>query len=214
MAAAHGVCVWLTGRSGAGKSTVTSSLVPRLENLGRTVSVLDVVPHLAKAWCEPSSEGKLMRKAFLAGEIARHGGIAICVTVSARRETREEARALVGPDRFLEVYFDVPPALSAARKAERTKKPPWPKRARRLVRRARTSLSRLAGQEITDYDVPHSPDLTLDTSSTPAEENAAAIFDLLVVRGFVTPGAEDHGTGPDQAPGAGGTGSPSGLVGP
>ena len=48
----RGVCIWLTGRSGSGKTTVTNELVPMLERRGRVVTVLDVVPELAKHWDE------------------------------------------------------------------------------------------------------------------------------------------------------------------
>lgn len=180
IAADAGVCIWFTGRSGAGKSTVTRALVPMLEQQGRVVTLLDVVPLLAKSWCERTSEGKLLRKALVAGEVARHGGIAICVTVSARRQVRDAAREIVGAGRFLEVYTDIPPHVSAARKAERTKKPPLLKRVRRALRRVR---SRRGGADA--YEVPTAPDLALDTVSVPPEHNARTILDLLVERGFV-----------------------------
>lgn len=176
----HGVCIWFTGRSGAGKSTVTSALVPLLERRGRLVSVLDVVPLLAKARCERTSEGKLLRKAFVAGEIARHGGIAICVTVSARRRVRAAAREIVGADRFVEIYADAPADVTAGRKAERIKKPPLGKRIRHAVRRLR-SLRRRPDA----YEVPVAPDLAIDTVTVPPGENALAIVDLLVERGFL-----------------------------
>jgi sulfate adenylyltransferase len=183
MHADQGVCIWFTGRSGAGKSTVTRALLPLLERRGRVVSVLDVVPLLAKSWCERSSEGKLLRKAFVAGEVARHGGIAICVTVSARNQVRDAAREIVGADRFLEIYAEVPPNVSRMRKAARTRKPPLHKRIRRAVRRVR-SLGGGAG----GYDVPTAPDLAIDTVSVAPEDNARTILDLLVERGFLAPG--------------------------
>lgn len=178
----EGVCLWLTGRSGAGKSTVTNELVPMLEDAGRSVTVLDVVPELAKHWAERTSEGKLLRKAFVAREVARHGGIAICVTVSARADVRAKAKDIVGADRFLEIYFDTPPEVSASRKATRTKRTPLIKRVRRLIRRWRPST----GEE-SSYQVPASPDLTLDTTKTAPRSNAEALFALLEARGFVTP---------------------------
>lgn len=189
-----GVCLWLTGRSGAGKSTVTGELVPMLEGVGRTATVLDVVPELAKHWAERTSEGKLLRKAFVAREIARHGGIAICVTVSARADVRAKARELVGAERFLEIYFDTPAEVSAGRKATRTKRTPLIKRMRRLVRRWR----RPAGGG-SSYQVPESPDLTVDTTTVSPHDNAEAVFQLLVARGFVTP-PEARPEGEDQAP--------------
>jgi len=190
MQADQGVCLWFTGRSGAGKSTVTQALVPLLERRGRVVSVFDVVPLLAKSWCERTSEGKLLRKAFVAGEVARHGGIAICVTVSARNEVRDAAREIVGVDRFVEIYAHVPPDVSAARKAARTKKPPLLKRIRRAARKAR-SLGRRPGA----FEVPKTPDLTIDTVSVPPEDNAQAILDLLVERGFLQPQPQNDRVG-------------------
>lgn len=180
MRADAGVCIWFTGRSGAGKSTVTRALVRLLEDRGRIVTVLDVVPPLAKSWCERTSEGKLLRKAFVAGEVARHGGIAICVTVSARRQVRDAAREIVGADHFLEIYTDIPPDVSAARKGARTKKPPPLKRVRRAVRRIR---SLRGGRDA--YQVPMAPDLTIDTVTVPPEDNARAILGLLAARGFL-----------------------------
>jgi sulfate adenylyltransferase len=182
MAATGGVCVWLTGRSGAGKSTVTAALVPMLEASGRTVTVLDVVPLLAKAPGERSSAPKLLRKAFVAGEIARHGGIAIAVTVSARAEVRAACRQVVGADRFIEVHADIPPDTSRSRRAARTRKPPLVKR----LRRARRGVRARATSAVT-YEAPTDPDLKLDTLNVAPEVNARAVVDLLVARGFIEP---------------------------
>jgi len=178
---ARGVCIWFTGRSGAGKSTVTRDLVPLLEGRGRLVSVLDVVPLLAKSWCERSSEGKLLRKAFVAGEVARHGGIAVCVTVSARSRVRDTARRIVGADHFLEVFADAPAQVTAARKAARNRRPSMRKRVRHAIR----SLRSLGGGD--GYEIPSAPNLIIDTVSVPPERNAQAIVDLLVARGFLPP---------------------------
>lgn len=177
----RGVCIWLTGRSGAGKSTLVEALIPRFEAIGRTYSVLDVVPLLARKWCERTSEGKLHRKAFVAGEIARHGGIAICVTVSARAETRERARQIVGPQNFVEVLVDVPPEVAAARKGARGRKPSLRKR----MKRARRSLLRLLGRRTTGYQAPESPDVVVDATGESPEAGAAAIVSFLEKQGFL-----------------------------
>jgi energy-coupling factor transporter ATP-binding protein EcfA2 len=50
-----GFCIWFTGRSGGGKSTLTKALVPSLQARGYTVSVLDVIPLFKKNWSERSS---------------------------------------------------------------------------------------------------------------------------------------------------------------
>lgn len=182
-ASGRGVCIWLTGRSGSGKSTLTAALLPLLEERGRTVSILDVVPHLQKVWCERTSEPKLLRKAYVAGEVARHGGIAICVTVSARRQTREAAREIVGSDRFLEVFVDAPGDVTAARKAERNRKPSLAKRAKRWARR---TLARVRGGATSSFEAPLSPDLTVDTIGQTPAGAADALLELLVQRGFVS----------------------------
>ena len=177
-----GACIWLTGPSGAGKSTLTRALVPRLESRGRTVSVLDVVPLLAKQPGERSSAGKLLRKAFVAGEVARHGGLAVCVTVSASRAVREQARAIVGADRFVEVHVDVPAAVADARRAARGRRVP-------LRRRLRAWRGRLAGRTGATrgraYEPPPAPDVRIDTSVVRPEAAAQAVLDVLCERGVL-----------------------------
>lgn len=182
-----GVCIWFTGQSGGGKSTITGALVPRLEDLGQTVSVLDVVPLMRKRWFEKTSEGKLLRKAFVASQIVHHGGVAIAVTVSARASVREEARLMVGPDRFLEVRVAPPPEVAAERKAARPKKQ---KLSKRLRRTARHMLSLVPGRGAGDDNTGRAPDLEIDSAVVSAEEAAERILGLLAERGLISsPGA-------------------------
>jgi len=198
MLESRGACIWLTGRSGAGKSTVTAELVALLEQRGRVVTVLDVVPELAKHPFERSSEGKLLRKALVGREVARHGGICICVTVSARAEVRERARELVGADRFLEVFFATPADVAMARKRSRTKRPPLVKRMRRFVRKARN-----LGRDTDHYEAPQTPALVVDTTHQSPAENARLIVRALEERAFLA-------VPPSIAPEQGGPGRPAG----
>jgi adenylylsulfate kinase-like enzyme len=178
----RGVCVWFTGLSGSGKSTITKALTPKLEASDRTVTVLDTVPSFRKLWCERTSERKLLSKGVVAREVVRHGGVVICVTVSARRDTRETVRSMIGPESFIEVFVDTSADVSAARKRERRKKRSPVKRARAAVR---SGLAHIPFREAGGYERPRSPDLTIDTTSISADESAAAIFGLLVERRFV-----------------------------
>lgn len=178
----RGACIWLTGPSGTGKSTVTNELLPLLNESGRTVSVLDVVHVLRKMPCERTSEGKLLRKAFVAGEVARHGGIVICVTVSARRRIREEARRMIGSDRFLEVLVDASEEVTATRKAARARKPSLAKRVKRALGPVVATVA-FRGHDA--YETPIAPDLRIDTGLSTPTEGAQAIFELLLERGFV-----------------------------
>ena len=186
----QGVCVWFTGLSGSGKSTITKALTPMIEASDRTVTVLDTVPVFRKVWCERTSERKLLSKGVVAREVVRHGGVVICVTVSARRDVREAVRSIVGPDSFIEVFVDTSDEVSAARKRARGKKPSLVKRARALVR---SGLAHVPFRQAGGYERPRSPDLTIDTISISADESASTILGLLVERGFVaSPSTEEE----------------------
>jgi sulfate adenylyltransferase len=178
----RGVCLWLTGPSGAGKSTLTNELVPILEAHGRTVSVLDVVPLLRKLPGERTSEGKLLRKAFVAGEVARHGGIAICVTVSARRSVREAAREVVGAERFLEILVEAPGEVTARRRSARGRRPPLAKRVKRWLAPVAAGVL-YRGRE--RYETPTDPDLRIDSADGSPAEGASRVVRLLIRRGFL-----------------------------
>lgn len=184
-----GACVWLTGRSGAGKTTVVRALTPQLDAIGRQYSVLDVVPLMDKQRWERSSEGKLLRKALVASEIVRHGGIAICVTVSSRRSVREEARRIVGAEHFVEVYLDTPAEIAAQRKQARGRRVPAAKRIRRAVRDSRAVrdfVRRLGLGGGEGFEVPLDPDVVVDGSANSSPEvGAAAIVAELIRRGAV-----------------------------
>lgn len=179
-----GVCVWLTGRSGAGKTTVTNALLPMLDDAGRTVTVLDTVPLLAKIRGERTSEGKLLRKAFVASEIVRHGGVVICVTVSARRSIREKAREVVGPEHFVEVHFDASAEVARSRRAHRGSRRSIKTRAKHALRPlARVTSARSRGS----YEPPTAPAVTIDPVELSPEQGATLIFDTLVSRAFIAP---------------------------
>lgn len=177
-----GVCIWFTGQSGGGKSTITKALVPKLESMGLTVSVLDVIPLLRKRWWEKTSEGKLLRKAYVASEIVHHGGVAVAVTVSARASAREKARQLVGPDRFVEVRVAPPPEVAAQRKAARRRRRRPGKVLRRQIRRV---LSVLPGRGGKESVAARPPDLEIDSSVIPPDEAADRIVELLSRKALV-----------------------------
>ena len=80
---------------------------------GRQVTVLDgdvVRTHLSKGlgFSKEDRDTNIRRIGFVAAEIVRHGGAVICAAVSPYRATRDECRAMVGADRFVEVFVDTP----------------------------------------------------------------------------------------------------------
>jgi adenylyl-sulfate kinase len=104
-----GFTVWLTGLSGAGKSTIADALVGRLGALGRPVEVLDgdvVRTHLSAGlgFSREDRDTNVRRVGWVCALLNRHGVDAVVALISPYRAARDEVRASV--DRFLEVHVD------------------------------------------------------------------------------------------------------------
>src|SRR5690242_21146295 len=105
MAAPHasdrtGVTVFLTGLSGAGKSTIADALVAQLEAEGRPVTVLDgdvVRTHLSSelTFSREHRDLNIARIGWVAGEIVKHGGTVVVAAIAPYEAAREAARQLV-----------------------------------------------------------------------------------------------------------------------
>ncbi len=109
----QGVTVWFTGLSGAGKSTIAEKLAKVLKERGRNVEIMDgdvVRTNLSKGlgFSKEDRDINIRRIGFVASELVRHGGVVVCAAVSPYRATRNEARKMVGEDRFIEVFVDTP----------------------------------------------------------------------------------------------------------
>ena len=176
----QGFCLWFTGLSGAGKSTTAEILTTRLLEHRRQVTVLDgdvVRTHLSKGlgFSKEDRDTNIRRIGFVAAEIARHGGGVICAAVSPYRATRNECRAMVGGDRFVEVFVDTPLEVCEGRDTKG------------MYRQAREGkLKNFTGID-DPYEPPHNPELVIDTVNRTAEENADLILAYLVGQGFVLP---------------------------
>ena len=174
----QGFCVWFTGLSGAGKSTIAEVLVRLLMERGRQSTLLDgdvVRTHLSKGlgFSKEDRDTNILRIGFVASEVARHGGAAICAAVSPYRATRDAVRAMVGHDRFLEIFVDTPLEVCEMRDVKG------------LYAQARAgTVAHFTG--ISDpYEEPLSAELIADTVRVTPEENARAIVELLAGRGLV-----------------------------
>lgn len=103
----RGFVVWLTGLSGAGKSTIAELLQAELTQRGRGVEVLDgdeVRTHLSKGlgFSKEDRDTNIRRIGYVARLLARSGGVAIAAAISPYREVRDEVRAQT--PNFVEVY--------------------------------------------------------------------------------------------------------------
>jgi sulfate adenylyltransferase len=180
--ARRGVTVFFTGLSGSGKSTIANALRVRLlEDGRRTVTLLDgdlVRTHLSSelGFSREHRTLNVRRIAFVAAEITRHGGVAICAPIAPYADLRREARALVeAAGIFLLVYVATPIDVCEARDPKG------------LYQRARAgTLPEFTG--ISDpYDVPDDADLTIDTSQVTVVEAVDRLMSALDARGLLTP---------------------------
>jgi sulfate adenylyltransferase len=176
----QGLCLWFTGLSGAGKSTTAEILTVKLLEHGRRVTVLDgdvVRTHLSKGlgFSKEDRDTNIHRIGFVAAEIARHGGVVICAAVSPYRSTRNECRAMVGADHFIEIYVDTPLEVCEARDTKG------------MYRQAREGRIKNFTGVNDPYEPPLSPEIRIDTVGLTAEENAEMILSYLVEQGFCLP---------------------------
>ncbi|HET9530870.1 MAG TPA: bifunctional sulfate adenylyltransferase/adenylylsulfate kinase [Blastocatellia bacterium] len=180
----QGVCIWFTGLSGAGKSATAEMLTILLMERGRQVTLLDgdvVRTHLSKGlgFSREDRDANVRRIGFVASEIVRHGGIAICAAVSPYRATRNDVRNLTAQGQFIEVFVNTPLEVCE----ERDVKGMYAK-ARRGEIKGFTGIDDA-------YEPPLHPEIILDTTSNTLEENAYLILEYLVRRGFVLSREDD-----------------------
>ena len=173
----QGVCIWFTGLSGSGKSTTAEILSVLLSSHGRQVTLLDgdvVRTNLSVGlgFDKAGRDANIRRIGYVASEIARHGGVAVCAAISPYRQTRDEVREMVGAN-FIEVFVATPLELCEERD---------PKGLYAKARRG--EMKNFTGVDDT-YEEPLAADMTIETVSATAEENAHAILALLIERGFV-----------------------------
>jgi sulfate adenylyltransferase len=173
-----GCCVWLTGLSGAGKSTIAGELMSRLERRARTVTLLDgdvVRTHLSKGlgFSKEDRDTNIRRIGFVASEVVRHGGAVICAAVSPYESARNEARELVGPGSFVLVHVATPLKVCEQRDVKGL-----------YAKARRGEIKGLTGVD-DPYEPPRAPDLVLTTLDADAEECAARIERLLENRGLL-----------------------------
>lgn len=174
----QGVCLWFTGLSGAGKSTTAQILQWMLLEYGRRVTVLDgdvVRTHLSKGlgFSKEDRDINVRRIGFVAAEVVKHGGFAICAAVSPYRAVRDDVRLLVGEDHFVEIFVDTP-----LEECERRDEKGMYAKARRGEIKAFTGIS-------DPYEAPLHPEIRLDTLTHSPQACAQQIIYYLMSNGFL-----------------------------
>ena len=159
-----GLVILFTGLPSSGKSTLARLLQHKiLEYTHRSVSLLDgdvVRQHISKGlgFNKEDRNENIKRIGFVASEIAKHGGVAICAAIAPYRESRLINRRLIGQyGKYIEVYVSTP--------------------LRECVRRDIKGLynshrgkivSQLTGKD-DPYEVPLDPEIVIDTTNKPSK---------------------------------------------
>jgi sulfate adenylyltransferase len=191
--AERGLAIFFTGLSGSGKSTIARGLAEALTERGdRTVSLLDGdhVRQLLSAgltFSRADRDLNIARIGYVAAEVARHGGIAICAPIAPYAAARAAARQMVTEvGDFLLVYVSTPVDVCAARDRKG------------LYAKARAGLITGFTGVSDPYEEPRDADLVLDTSVMTRQQAVDAVLKLLTTGGWLaaTPGETAEPSGP------------------
>ncbi len=168
--------VWLTGLSGAGKSTIANLVEKKLLAMGRHTFLLDgdnVRHRLNKdlGFTEADRIENIRRVGEVARLMADAGLIVITAFISPFRAEREMVRGMLPEGEFVEIFIDTPLA-----EAER-------RDTKGLYAKARAGeLTNFTGID-SPYEAPEQPELRIDTTAMSPEQAADAIVAALTARG-------------------------------
>ena len=176
----QGLTVFFTGLSGAGKSTVANVVrIKLLEMGGRPVTLLDgdvVRKHLSSelGFSKEHRDLNILRIGFVASEITRSGGIALCAPIAPYDEVRRRVRELIAPlGGFALVWISTPLQVCEARDRKG------------LYAKARAGLIEEFTGISDPYEEPRDADVTIDTTDVSPEQAAHQIILHLEARGYI-----------------------------
>jgi bifunctional enzyme CysN/CysC len=165
--------LWLTGLSGAGKSTIANIVEKKLARMNRHTFLLDgdnVRHGLNKdlGFTDADRVENIRRVGEVARLMTDAGLIVITAFISPFRAEREMVRQMMAPGEFIEVHIDTPLAEAEARDVKG------------LYKKARAGqLKNFTGID-SPYEPPEEPELRIDTTQLSAEEAADVIVDYLL----------------------------------
>lgn len=180
----QGFCLWFTGLSGAGKSTIAQIVTSMLMEHGRQVTVLDgdvVRTHLSKGlgFSREDRDTNILRIGFVAGELVRQHGAVICAAISPFRAARNECRKMVGDEHFIEVFVNTPIEVCEQRDVKGL-----------YAKARRGELKGFTGVD-DPYEAPPNPEVMLDTVKNTPEQNARMLITYLEERGLLLAAASN-----------------------
>ncbi|MCP3939964.1 MAG: bifunctional sulfate adenylyltransferase/adenylylsulfate kinase [Desulfobacteraceae bacterium] len=176
----QGFVIFLTGLSGAGKSTIAKVLYSKFMEIGtRPVSLLDgdIVRRNLSSELNFSKEHRdinVKRIGFVASEIAKNRGIAICAPIAPYEKTRADIRKTIeAHGGFFEIHVATP--IGECEKRDR----------KGMYAKARAGLLKGFTGVDDPYEIPVNPELSIDTTNITPDEVAQEILLLLCEKRFV-----------------------------
>jgi len=176
----QGFTVFFTGLSGAGKSTIANALMVKLLEMGgRPVTLLDgdiVRRHLSSelGFSKEHRDINIRRIGFVASEITKNGGIAICAPIAPYDAVRQEVRAMIQPlGGYVLVHVSTP--LEVCEQRDR----------KGLYAKARAGIIKGFTGISDPYEEPTDAELVIDTTGISPEEAAHQVILYLEKEGFV-----------------------------
>jgi len=176
----QGFTVFFTGLPSSGKSTVAQVLMTKLMEIGtRPVTLLDgdiVRKHLSSelGFSKRDRDLNITRIGFVASEITKNGGIAICAPIAPYDATRRQVREMISQyGGFILVYVATP--LEVCEKRDR----------KGLYAKARAGLIKGFTGIDDPYEPPQDAELVIDTAELSPEEAAERILDYLRREGYL-----------------------------
>jgi sulfate adenylyltransferase len=176
----QGFTVFFTGLSGSGKSTIANVLLVKfLEMGGRPVTLLDgdiVRKHLSSelGFSKEHRDLNIRRIGFVASEITKNGGIAICAPIAPYDAIRKEVRSMIAPlGGFILVHLST--ALETCEDRDR----------KGLYAKARAGIVKQFTGISDPYESPADAEVVIDTKEMTPEEAAQEVFLYLEREGFI-----------------------------
>ncbi len=176
----QGITVFFTGLSGSGKSAVARALVAKLlENGGRRVTLLDgdlVRKNLSSelGFSREHRDLNILRIGYVASEITKNGGVAICAPIAPYAATRRKVRQTIEPvGGFLEVHLST--SIEVCEQRDR----------KGLYAKARAGILKEFTGISDPYEVPENPELRIDTQGVTPDMVAHRILVKLESMGFI-----------------------------
>jgi adenylylsulfate kinase len=174
----HGAVVWITGLSGAGKTTLAVAAERALFERGCQVLVLDG-DRVRSGLCAdlgfslPERSENIRRIGETARLFYEAGQIVLVSAISPLRADRERARALIPPPCFLEVWCRCPLAVCEERDPKG------------LYRKARAGLLPEFTGISSPYEAPQEPDVLVDSAESAVEQEVARLLGELERREII-----------------------------